>query len=314
MGLLQKKQHTPSRRNPRQSLSDSRTTDQQYAQQYAFRRNRTLTGSLSSNVSSVNEHGSELKSSRVHAHHLRRRRKHLGMLLSGLLVAAALLGFLIYQSVASIVVVSNTGVTIDSHRYEKIVQDYLFAHPLERFRFSLDTEQLTRYMQQNGSPEVSSVSPDMIFEGFGTSQLTIAFRQPVVAWKVDGTAVYVDSTGAAFATNYYDPPAVQVIDNTGIETEGNRVLASNRFLSFIGQVIGEFKQYSYTATEIALPANTTHQIVVTLADVPYRIKMSVDRPVGEQTEDARRSIVYLQQKNITADYIDVRVSNKAFYK
>lgn len=314
MGLLRKKQQNSSGRAARRSASHSRPQEQQFAQEYAFRRNRTLTGSLSSHVSSANEHGSELKSSRVHAHHLRRRRKHLGLLLFITALIGAAMAYLVFQSVAVVRAVSTSNVAIDSFKYEKTTQDYLFAHPLERFRFSLDTEQLALYLQQNGSPEVIAVSPDLSFSGFGASELILTFRQPVVSWSVNGSTVYVDDEGAAFDVNYFAEPEVKIVDNTGIQTQGNKVLASNRFLGFIGQVIGDFTELGYRATEISLPANTTRQIVVTLQDVPYVIKMSIDRPVGEQTEDAKRSIVHLQQRAIAAEYIDVRVSGKAYYK
>jgi hypothetical protein len=42
--------------------------------------------------------------------------------------------------------------------------------------------------------------------------------------------------------------------------------------------------------------------------------MSVDRPAGEQAEDAMRAIKYLQSKGMTPAYIDVRVGGKAYYK
>jgi hypothetical protein len=314
MGILRKKQQNTLRRTDRRSRSLARPQQEQFARQYAFRRNRTLTGSLSSQVTSVNEQGSELKSSRVHAHHLRKRRKHLGLLLCTVAAGMAILGYLIVQSIASVAVESSTGATVQSAKYEKATQDYLFAHPLERFRFSLNNEQLALYLQEHGSPEVASVSPDLSFAGFGASRLTLTFREPVVAWSTNGSTVYVDGDGVAFDVNYFTTPTVKIIDNTGIQTEGNKVLASNRFLGFIGQVIGKFKKYDYLATEISLPPNTTHQIAVSLKDVPYVIKMSVDRPVGEQAEDAKRAIVYLENQGIAAEYIDVRVSGRAFYK
>ena len=42
--------------------------------------------------------------------------------------------------------------------------------------------------------------------------------------------------------------------------------------------------------------------------------MTVDRPAAGQVEDAVRAIRYLTNRGITAEYIDVRVSRRAFYK
>jgi hypothetical protein len=44
------------------------------------------------------------------------------------------------------------------------------------------------------------------------------------------------------------------------------------------------------------------------------VKFSVDRAVGEQAEDAARAVRYLDGKGMSPEYLDVRISGKAFYK
>jgi hypothetical protein len=203
---------------------------------------------------------------------------------------------------------------MDSSLYSQKIQDYLFANPFQRLRATIDTNALANYLQTHGCPEVASVSSQVVYEGFGASRLTLTFRKPVVVWKTGTTKLYVDDQGNAFSRNLYSDPSVEVVDQTGIQAEDNQVLASERFLSTIGRVIGKMKVQGYTVNRVVLPANTTHQLLISIEGLSYPVKFSVDRSVGEQAEDAAHAISYLQGKGITPEYIDVRVSGKAFYK
>jgi hypothetical protein len=316
MGFLTKKQRPVPRRRlvdtdeARTNRADASSSENRYT----FRRNRTLTGSLSSEVASVNEHRAELKSTRVHAHHLRRHRKHAGLALLAVAAAAAGLAFLIYQSISTVALSSAVAKPIDTQLYTSKIIDYLNKHPGERFRFSLNTDSLTTYLQTHDAPEVLSVSGDTSYVGFGKTSLYLHFREPVVVWQTGGQRLYVDSNGVAFTRNYFGEPAVQVVDQTGIQATNNQVLVSNRFLGFIGLVVGRMGTYGHKVTDIILPAGTTRQVEVKCAGLAYPIKFSIDRSVGEQAEDANRAITYLAGHGIGVEYLDVRVSNRAFYK
>ena len=312
MKLLQKKQQ-PNRRSV--PVGGGRASTGDLSSRYAFRRNRTLTGSLSSDVASANEHTAELRSARVEVHHLRRHRKRLFLVLVGVLVAAAGIAWLIYQSVAGVtVLVDATVPPVDTSMYEEKIQEYLNGHPFERNRMTINTDSLTSYLQNNGYPEVAAVAVQAVPSGVGSSTLVLTMRQPVVAWKANASYLYVDSTGVSFTRNYYAAPSVEVVDQTGIQASNNQVLASTRFLGFIGRIIGHLKSQGYTATKAVLPENTARQLLVSVQEVSYPIKFSADRPAGEQAEDAARAIRYLQGVGYTPEYLDVRVQNRAYYK
>ncbi|NCU38067.1 hypothetical protein EOL96_03380 [Candidatus Saccharibacteria bacterium] len=311
MKILQKKQQKPARRA---ATRTERSSSSDLAARYTFRRNRTLTGSLASEVSSVGEHGAELKSSRVRGHELRRHRRRLSGVFIGILLVAGALFFVIYQSIAIPRVYASTDSPVDALYYETIIQNYLNERPLERSRVTLNTTRLSQYMQVNGAPEVVGVMDDMWFDGIGVTVITLDFRQPAVVWNTEDTYVYVDEQGVSFTRNYYTQPDVRVVDQTGIVAEKNQVLASSRFLAFIGQTVGRMKENGFTVAQVALPINTSRQLAVSLKGVPYPIKFSVDRPVGEQAEDAARAVRYLDSQGNIPEYLDVRVSGKAFYK
>lgn len=312
MKILRKKQQE-GRRSSRAARGEGRASSADLDERYSFRRNRTLTGSLASHVASANEDTSELRSPRVKTHDLRRQRRRVFLRLIIVIGAGLLLGYGIYQSIA-IVRVAPTGqiAVTDPSRYEAKIQEYLGRHFFERSRVTVDLGRLTAYVQDNGCPEVASISNPKV-SGLGATTFEVTFRKPVVSWKTGSNQLFVDSEGNAFERNLYSAPAVEVVDQTGIPAT-NRVLASNRFLGFIGRVIGQMEVQGYKVTQVVLPADTTRQILISLEGVAYPVKLSTDRPAGEQAEDAARAIRHLSNNGTSAEYIDVRVSGKAYYK
>lgn len=287
------------------------------SKQYGYRSGRTITGSTSSNVSTVNEPGAELRSPRVHGHLLRRKRRHLSLVLFAVLIVCGLLYFLINQLIAtpSARLVKN-GVYIsssefDGSKYESAINDYLSEHFLERFAFSLNRESLNKNIQSR-YPEIDAIVLDHL-DGFGKVNFKIVPRIPIAVWNIGNDKLFVDSKGVAFTKSYYDDPAVTIIDESGLPSDGKTV-ASNRFLSFIGKVVGYTASQGYTVNKISLPRYTTRQIEASLDKVDYPIRMTFDRPAGEQVEDMLRVIKFTNNKQMSIEYADVRVSGRAYYK
>lgn len=314
MSLFKRKQAVPDRRARRLERESIEATN--LPARPVFQRNRTLTGSLSSDVRGAGERHAELRSPRVHAHDLRHRRRRLFGALIGVLMVVGALGFLVYQSIGLPKVALASPITPqDSKSYEDTIQKYLNSRPFERSRLTLDTIKLAAYLQENGHPEIASVSPILEFAGLGATNITLTPRQPVVSWHTGSATMYVDINGNAFERNYFSEPTIEVVDETGIQTSDNQVLVSNRFLAFIGKAVGRLADQGLTVTKIVLPSNTTRQIQVSLEGVGYPVKLSVDRPAGEQAQDAARSIRYLTKQGLQPkEYIDVRVGGRAYYK
>ncbi|MGB4762740.1 MAG: hypothetical protein WBP12_05300 [Candidatus Saccharimonas sp.] len=317
MSLFTRKQSIPDRRARRLERESIEGVDSSSRQTY--QRNRTLTGSLSSEVHGASERHAELRSPRVQAHDLRHHRRRLAGALVGVLAVVGVLGLLVYEAVGTAVVTVKAESSVrdrDMQAYEQTIQSYLNSRPFERSRLTLDTTKLAAYLQENGHPEVASVSDTIEFAGIGAARITLEPRQPVVSWRTGNSpTMYVDLDGNAFERNYFTEPAIQVLDETGIQSRDNQILVSSRFLGFIGKAVGRLANQGLTVTKIVLPADTTRQIWVSVDGVGYRVKMSVDRAAGEQAQDTARSVRYLTKQNIQPkEYIDVRVSGRAYYK
>jgi cell division septal protein FtsQ len=313
MSLFAKKQpDVPRRRQDGVSSTPERATESSLSERYAFRRNRTITGSASSNVVSTNESNAQLKSSRVQAHDLAQQRQQLVGVLSVVLLGVVVLASLVFQFTAQVAVRTSDVSRSLAPEYATAVDDYLSRQPIERLRFLLREDALTDYLQ-SVTPEVESIT-SIGYGGLGKSVFVVEMRRPIAGWSIRGSQQYVDTSGVSFASNYYDKPQVQVVDNSGIQVEAGQAVASNQFLSFVGRVVGLANAKQYTVTQVTIPQGTTRQIELKMKDVAYPIKLSVDRPAGEQVEDMARSIAWLQSHKVTPQYLDVRVSGRAFYR
>ncbi|MFI5212641.1 MAG: hypothetical protein ACHQTE_01645, partial [Candidatus Saccharimonadales bacterium] len=254
MSLFSKKQpDLPRRRQP--GLEGARTPDPTFEERYTFRRNRTITGSASSQVVGIGEAHAHLKSDRVRAHDLVRQRRHIGLILGLVMIAAALLYGLVSQFTAHTVVhLAGQTQALDSS-YNKAIEAYLADQPIERFRFLLNEQHLNAYIQ-SVTPEVASISSDGS-AGLGVTSFTATMRHPIAGWSINGSQQYVDASGVSFSRNYFATPAVQIIDNSGVQVAAGQAIASNQFLSFVGRVVGLTAASHYTVTQVIIPVDTT---------------------------------------------------------
>lgn len=306
MGLFSKKKPDLPRRRQSDALNDS------LDERYTFRRNQTLTGSASPRVVTANDMSAQIRSPRAHAHELARRRQHVGSILFVTLLGCALLGFLIMQFTASVTVRSSELTMQLDDRYSRDIEDYFNRQPIERLRFLLREDRLLAYLQ-SVAPEVAKVDVEGSV-GYGNTAFALTMREPIVAWNINNNRQYVDTSGTAFTRNYYTDPKVQVVDESGIQINGGETVASNRFLGFIGRVVGLAKSSGYTVTDVILPRGMTREVDIKLEGVGYPIRFSVDRPAGEQIEDMDRALTWLTANSQNPEYLDVRVSRRSYYR
>ncbi len=312
---------TPKKDVPvrRRRLSDDAATDSETHGQATFRRGSTITGSSSEHIASASELSGHLQSPRATAHHLHRQRRSVGLMLLGVLVASGAVLFLLYQVIGTLQVSLYGQIKPISASEQQLYRDkivsYFGKYPLQRLRFLLNTDQLAEYLQAESLTEVKTVA-SVVPDGLGAAGVVIKMREPIASWLIQGQRQYVDADGVVFARNYFDEPPVQIRDEgSSAPVAGQQVQAvtSRRFLQFIGQTVSYFASHQREVKQVTIPASTTRQVIVTLAD-GYNLKMTVDRPAGEQGEDALRAVNYFQRKRIKPEYADVRVSGRVFYR
>lgn len=303
----------PDRR--RNAVHTPRPSAEDLSNRYSFRRNRTITGSSSANVASTNELNAELRSPRAHVHHLTNLRRRLLTYFIGVSIAA----FGIYVLVSQLV--ATTVISIDSLppltpstqvSYAKALESYYAARPAERFKFALNQDALLSHVQSS-HPEISRIRIDL-GSHMGEASVVFQARKPIARWNINGSNKYVDGQGIVFSTNYFTDPELQIVDESGVPTSSSKLIASDRFLGFIGRVVAKSSENGLPVSKVTIPALTTRQVALMLSDSDTQFKLSVDRSAGEQVEDITRIRRYLTANNLAPGYVDVRLSGKAFYK
>ena len=295
----------PSKDIPRRRRADT-TTAPQPRSSTQYRRNQTLSGVSRTSMADT---------PRGQAHQLTIQRRKVGGIFAIVLVAVIFLAILLTQLMAQVSVTSSTKpltTSFTGENYEKAVNNYLGLHPAERLRFALNEDALSVYVSA-ALPEVESIKVSGVKDIVDT-EFTVTFRQPVAGWQINGNQFYVDASGVVFETNYYDAPAVQIVDESGISPEEGTTVAGSRLLGFLGKVVAQAGERGYQVTQAILPAGMTRELDIQLKNISTRVKLSTDRGAGEQVEDMSRSIIYLKSKNLNPQYIDVRISGRAAYK
>lgn len=304
----------PFRRSKQDIPERRRLARQDYDEgSQAFKRGRTLTGSASSHVRTPSESRADLKSSRVQLHELTSKRRRMASALAGVLA----LVFVVYgattQYTAKPVIQASPDASISlDDSYKDTIDKYLDSHINERLRLFTNMSRLTSHVQ-SAHPEVKSVEQGKAV-GYGESLYTVVFREPIASWNVDGQRLYVDDEGVPFDRNHFAPPELRITDDSGLSALSGQTVMSNRFMSFIGQVISLSKKQGYTVTGIVIPEGMTRQVDVSLKGVKYPFKFSSDRPAGEGVEDMVRALEWMRSKRLSPEYVDVRVSGRAFYR
>lgn len=256
---------------------------------------------------------SQGKSPRLHGHYLvKRRRKIAGLLLVATAVMASLY-VLMSQFTAQAVVIPPDGLEgrLDES-YSELIETYMADNISQHWRFLLDEEELTEYAKQE-SPEIEAIKLQGS-GGFGKSVFKVLPRRPIASWRVEGQQLFVDGEGVPFVRNYYPSPSLSIEDENDVIVGSGQSVASNRFISFVGQVIEASKGQGYKVTRVVITEGTSHQIEIRLKDIDYPVRLLIDRSAEEGVADMVKAIDWFKVKKRKPLYIDARVEGRIFYK
>lgn len=102
-------------------------------------------------------------------------------------------------------------------------------------------------------------------------------------------------------------PTVDIIDENGAGVP-------NRMRDYIGQVERDFSDMGYSMTKAVVPAGKSREVDVYLLGIECYFKLNIDRDTAMSAEDAVRMSRYLEEQGVEAEYVDVRVEGKGYYK
>ena len=300
-----KNKQSADRRNPR--LMDGQDS-------YIFRRSRTITGTKSTEVAPAAPARGQFKTDRIRLMELREHRRQILKFLGGVVVGIAVFAFLVVNFIVTpAVTFAQQGVHQPAtDPYVKTIYAYFDDHPFERFGFMLRQEEFESFLVRNHA-ELRAVAVQRDWYG-GNAQFHVTFRQPLLVWNTGAKRFYVDAQGVAFTYNHFAEPTVAVTDQSGIPPDDSGVVASTRFIRFLGQIVAAVNGYGLGAVESVIIPPATRQVDLKLQGREYLVKTNTDRDPLQEAEDIANALRYFDEKKIKPQYIDVRVAHKAFYK
>ncbi|PLS80798.1 hypothetical protein CYG49_04195 [Candidatus Saccharibacteria bacterium] len=283
--------------------------------EFTFRRSRTLTGSPSSDIKAAAEDRSHLQSPRLRLHQLEQHRRLLGFGLLVSFIAVLLLGWLVGQFIrvpSDMDIAGSPLIQPNTATYKETIESYFGQRPTERFLFHLDQQKLREFVVQR-HPEIKSLTISSAVPGHFSVDMSL--RKPLLKWETGSTQLFVDETGASFGDNYFSVPLVAVEDRSGIRLEDVNVIASNRFVSFLGRMVNSVNEAGVgSVSKVIIPAGVTREVDIQLANRPYLIKTHIDRDPTQQAHDLVQAVKFMDQNKVTPEYIDVRIAGKAYFK
>lgn len=103
-------------------------------------------------------------------------------------------------------------------------------------------------------------------------------------------------------------PTVTIVD----ENLGENI--SRRVKDFVARLEDDVSAYYMKIERVVLPVQKAREVDVYIEGRTEVYKMSLDRDSAVQAEDMHRMILYLDQKELHPEYVDIRVEGKAYYK
>jgi cell division septal protein FtsQ len=144
-------------------------------------------------------------------------------------------------------------------------------------------------------------------------RISAVLKQPSMGWRSDDQQFLLDRDGTAIGVLAAGSPLPVVDDGSNLPVKiGQRVVPS-RFVGFVTDLRPGLKSVGINPTALAVKDTTLDLQVQT--DKGYRLIMDTSREVSEQVTDLKAVLNLLAaQKKAPAEYIDLRIAGKAYYK
>lgn len=246
--------------------------------------------------------------------------KHLPSLIS-LIAMAICAGYILslstnpkvrlYTGVGNDVLLRDLGV------YQRVAQDIMSSSLLNSTKLTINTEGLADKLQSQ-FPELTDVSVTIPLSG----------RRPIFEILPSKTALILIAKNGAFVVNEQGVAIMRLselpkssnlsipstTDESGLSVEVGKAALPATTASFITEVVTQLKTNNVSISGMSLPliANELH---VRISGQPYYIKFNLQGRARDQSGTYLAIKKRLETDKVTpAEYIDVRVEERAYYK
>lgn len=201
--------------------------------------------------------------------------------------------------------------------YQTAARDILADSILNRSKLSINTTEIARQLSQQ-FPELGEVSVTIPLLG-RRPVIEITPSTPALILGSQTGAYVVDINGRALlkpsdVPNFDHLDLPTVIDDVGLDITPGKTVLPTATVQFVTTLVGqlEAKQLSIKALNLPAAANELH---LRLEGIGYYVKFNLQNDPKEQVGAFLAVKQRLEQDNsVPAEYIDVRIAERAYYK
>lgn len=208
----------------------------------------------------------------------------------------------------------------DMTQYQQTAQQLFQKSLLNSNKLTINTAPIVQGLVSR-YPEIRTATVALpVFGSQPTVYLQPALPQLILATQRNGQFV-LDSSGRALVavdkrmvlpTGSKALPAVT--DESGIEVKVGDIALPKKSVAFVMQVAGQLKAKQLAVSGWRMPAQAS-ELDISLSGVPYYVRFNLQGSAREEAGSFLATKNYLDGKNIKpAEYVDVRVSGRAYYK
>jgi hypothetical protein len=205
-------------------------------------------------------------------------------------------------------------------QYKQTAQQLLARSVLNANKLTINAAPIVQGLEAQ-YPEVHTATVALsVFGRQPTVYIQPAEPQLILATQHNGQFV-LDSSGRALVTVTKKTPlptgahALPIVtDESGLEVKAGDTALPKQSVMFITEVAGQFKAKQLTMSAWRLPAQAS-ELDASVSGTPYYVRFNLQGDAREQAGTYLATKNYLDSKNIKpAQYVDVRVSGRSYYK
>ena len=192
--------------------------------------------------------------------------------------------------------------------------DPLFGSLKNRNKLSFDQAGLIKQIQKK-YPEIQSVQVELPFFS-QQPKVWLNISKPAFKLSSSGSSYIVDSAGLAVAKSQSLPQLKNLLvlnDQSGYSAGLGKQILASQAVDFINSVITQAKRAKVPVSSLTLPP-AAQELDLRTSDAPYYVKFYLGGDALTQSGQFLAARQKFAQSAPPAEYLDVRVSGKIFYK
>lgn len=212
---------------------------------------------------------------------------------------------------------SKSGLIRSQHDYQRSIRRILERSIFNRTKLTLDTVSISRQIEDE-FPEIQSATVSLPV--FGRNP--IIGLEPAIPRLIYNSGLYsfvISSDGKALVpTTEVQKSTASTLpvltDDNNVRIEQGRIVLPKEYVDFITTVVLQLKEKNISVKSMHLPAMVS-ELRVSITGKPYYIKFDMSSDARLQSGTYLAISSRLLSGGITpAEYIDVRVPERAYYK